>query len=110
MTSNEKWAEAPGSTLFVILPYCFQKVIDFITSGFYQKEIAASSLKMWNVYSEDCGYCFISLLGKISEDKARTKDLTTDKLNIGLNSSLFFKAGDTLGDFIRRSQRLAKFI
>ena len=23
---------------------------------------------MWPVYSEDCGYCFISLLGEISED------------------------------------------
>ena len=33
-------------------------------------------------------YCFISLLGKISEDKAKRKDLT-EKLNIGLNSPLF---------------------
>ena len=41
---------------------------------------------MWPVYSEDCGYCFISLLGKISDvDKAKTKDLT-EKLNIGLIS------------------------
>ena len=40
---------------------------------------------MWPVYCEDCGYCFISLLGEISEDKAKTKDLT-EKLNIGLNS------------------------
>ena len=43
---------------------------------------------MWPVYSEDCGYCFISLLGEISEDKAKTKDLT-EKLNTGLNSHLF---------------------
>ena len=43
---------------------------------------------MWPVYSEDCGYCFISLRGEISEDKAKTKDLT-EKLNIGLNSPLF---------------------
>ena len=27
------------------------------------------------VCTEDCGYCFISLLGEISEDKAKTKDL-----------------------------------
>ena len=33
--------------------------------------------------SEDCGCCFISLLGEISEDKAKTKD-PTEKLNIGL--------------------------
>ena len=26
--------------------------------------------------TEDCGYCFISLQGEISEDKAKTKDLT----------------------------------
>ena len=39
---------------------------------------------MWPVYSEDCGCCFISLLGELSEDKAKTKDLT-EKLNIGLN-------------------------
>ena len=38
--------------------------------------------------SEDCGYCFISLLVEISEDKAKTKD-QTEKLNIGLNSPLF---------------------
>ena len=37
--------------------------------------------------SEDCGYCFISLLGEFSEEKAKTKDLT-EKLNIGLNPSL----------------------
>ena len=36
---------------------------------------------MWPV--EDCGCCFISLLGEISEDKAKTKD-PTEKLNIGL--------------------------
>ena len=61
------------------------------TSGFYQKESAASSLKMWPVYSEDCGYCFISLPGEISEDKAKMKD-PTEKLNIGLNSPLFFNS------------------
>ena len=32
--------------------------------------------------SEDCGCCFISLIGEISEDKAKTKD--QEKLNIGL--------------------------
>ena len=58
-----------------------------ITSGFYQKENAASSLNMWPAYSEDCGYCFISLRGEISEDKAKTKDLT-EKSNIGLDSPL----------------------
>ena len=47
---------------------------------------------MWPVYSEDCGYCFISLLGKISDaDKAKTKD-PTEKLNIGLISPLFFNS------------------
>ena len=43
---------------------------------------------MWPVYSEDCGYCFISLLREISEDKAKTKGVTK-KLNIGLKSPLF---------------------
>ena len=33
--------------------------------------------------SEDCRCCFISLIGEISEDKAKTKDLN-EKLNIGL--------------------------
>ena len=60
----------------------------FGPGGFYQKENAASRLKMWPVYSEDCGCCFISLLGELSEDKAKTKDVT-EKLNIGLNSPLF---------------------
>ena len=46
---------------------------------------------MWPVYSEDCGYCFIYLIGEISEDKAKTKGLT-EKLNIGLNSPLFFNS------------------
>ena len=58
-----------------------------ITSGFYQKENAASSLNMWPAYSEDCGHCFISLIGETSEDKDKTKDLT-EKLNTGLDSPL----------------------
>ena len=32
--------------------------------------------------SEDCGYCFISLLGEFSENKDKTKDLT-EKLHTG---------------------------
>ena len=40
---------------------------------------------MLPVYSEDCGYCFISLLEEISKDKAKMKDVN-EKLNIGLNS------------------------
>ena len=35
--------------------------------------------------------CFISLIGEISENKAKTKD-PTEKLNIGLNSPLFFNS------------------